>query len=501
MALHPNTEVLLANGQVAQIQTLKPGEQLMGSDSSPMRVVDIKPINREAYQVVPRRGQKFIVDGDQVLVLAKGLGARKASFSKKRGRMTQKYRHIPNNVPCQLLDFVSKSRTFKRRFFLVKQAVRFKSQPVPFDPYLLGIWLGDGLQGKVGIANTDREVIDYVYRVADSYGLKVSENVKKSSSCSSFVIVRGNVSGYGRNKNPLLSEFKNLGLIREKHIPAVFHQNDAATRLAVLAGIIDTDGYVKNGVVYITQKRERLTHDIKRLADSLGFRTQLSSSVKRIKSTGFAGRYFTLSITGEINRIPVRIPHKISRPISTRYDRKMGGFTVKPIGETPLLELSFEADHPFLLADGTLLGSVGHAPTLDSYLKNAEEHAWHQRLDAVKKHIEKTGLVPFHPHKLAQWLKMQELRASQKKLSPDQVEMLKGVTTPNHERKFEMMIDRLLRFRAQHDGKWPVFNIVFEGVNLGFWCNRQRNFLRDGRLSQRRIERLRSIGFRFKLRG
>jgi hypothetical protein len=71
--------------------------------------------------------------------------------------------NLGKSAPAQL-----PSRTFKRRFFLVKQAVWFRSQPVLFDPYLLVIWLDDGLQRNVGISNTDRKVIDYVYEVAAS---------------------------------------------------------------------------------------------------------------------------------------------------------------------------------------------------------------------------------------------------------------------------------------------------------------------------------------------
>ncbi|MCE2936446.1 MAG: Helicase associated domain protein [Cyclobacteriaceae bacterium] len=500
MALHPKTEVLLADGRTAPLHDLKPGDQLMGNDSSPICLTEITPVERDAFELIPKRGHAFVADGEQVIVLAKGLGSRKASFSKKRGRMVSKHRHIPNIVPCHLRDFISRSRSFKRRFFLVKQAVQFKSQPVPFDPYLLGIWLGDGLQRKVGIANTDREVIDYVYQVAASYGLRVYENVKKKSSCSSFIIVRGNVSGHGRHKNPLLNLFKSLGLIREKHIPSVFLQNDEGVRLTVLAGLVDTDGYVKNGVLYITQKRERLIHDIKRLADSLGFRTRTSSAVKKIKSTGFSGRYFQLSISGDLNRIPVKIGHKRSRPISDRYDRKMGGFQVKSRGKDKLLQLSFDRNLPILLADGTLVGSASEAPGLDSYLKNVEDQWWHQRLAEVKAHIEKTGLRPNHPDKKAQWLKKQETLAERNQLPPDKAKLLEGLNTSNQDRHFELMVNRLLRFRQLNPGKKPKFNLVFEGVNLGYWCGRQREFYRMGKLSPQRIERLQSIGFPLKTR-
>ncbi|HAC25398.1 MAG TPA: hypothetical protein DCE81_10825 [Cytophagales bacterium] len=84
--------------------------------------------------------------------------------------------------------------------------------------------------------------------------------------------------------------------------------------------------------------------------------------------------------------------------------------------------------------------------------------------------------------------------------SMDKAKLLEGLNTSNQDRHFELMVNRLLRFRQLNPGKKPKFNLVFEGVNLGYWCGRQREFYRMGKLSPQRIERLQSIGFPLKTR-
>lgn len=65
---------------------------------------------------------------------------------------------------------------------------------------------------------------------------------------------------------------RELNLLNNKHIPAIYMYNSKEIRLALLAGLIDSDGYYDHSNIYeITQKNKRLSDDILYLCRSLGF--------------------------------------------------------------------------------------------------------------------------------------------------------------------------------------------------------------------------------------
>jgi hypothetical protein len=77
--------------------------------------------------------------------------------------------------------------------------------------------------------------------------------------------------------------YDNYGLVQNKHIPRDYLVNDRKTRLAVLAGLIDTDGNVRaNGhEVRITQGEDnyKIIYDAQFLAQSLGFSCHMSDGI------------------------------------------------------------------------------------------------------------------------------------------------------------------------------------------------------------------------------
>ena len=107
-----------------------------------------------------------------------------------------------------------------------------------------------------------------------------------------------------------------MDLLNNKHIPLEFKTGSITSRLQLLAGLIDTDGHLAKtdrGECYeITQKNKRLADDIVYLCRSLGFRVTIKECTKPIKSIGFSGQYFRMTIVGNLGRVPVRLEGKKS---------------------------------------------------------------------------------------------------------------------------------------------------------------------------------------------
>lgn len=121
------------------------------------------------------------------------------------------------------------------------------------------------------------------------------------------------------NQNVICKFFEEIGLGQEKYIPDVFFGAPKKDRLCLLAGLIDTDGYLNNDNKYyeIVQKSKRLSLDIVRLSRSLGFRTTINRKVVNDVT------YYRMNISGShLFDIPCQIQIKIA---TASFPRKKSG--------------------------------------------------------------------------------------------------------------------------------------------------------------------------------
>jgi len=118
--------------------------------------------------------------------------------------------------------------------------------------------------------------------------------------------------------------------------------------------LIDSDGHCNEGLGYeITQKRKDLIYDIKFVADSLGFKTNITETFKKIKDIDFEGLYYRLSIWGDVDRIPVKIKRKKANP-KRRVNHKITGFKIVEKQKDEYYGFTVK-DNLFLLEDTTVI--------------------------------------------------------------------------------------------------------------------------------------------------
>ncbi len=132
------------------------------------------------------------------------------------------------------------------------------------DPYLLGILIGDGsFVNQCMLSTPDEFIIEEVKRlIPQSLTLKYSGGYDYR------------ISGDGRN-NSLTHELRNLGLFGhrsyEKFIPSSYLNGSHRQRLALLQGLLDTDGTVgKLGCISYCTSSPQLAKDVQKLVWSLG---------------------------------------------------------------------------------------------------------------------------------------------------------------------------------------------------------------------------------------
>lgn len=151
----------------------------------------------------------------------------------------------------------------------VCEAQRF-SEPhkrgLAIDPYLLGFWLGDGHGGdNLGFTSMD---CDHLRKHLSEAGETWSEHRKQGTDALQFLVT-------GRSRKRWRLTVKMWGLkearAESKYIPNYVKYGSLENRLAVLQGLMDTDGTVDDrGQCYYTTVSKQLAEDVKFVVQSLG---------------------------------------------------------------------------------------------------------------------------------------------------------------------------------------------------------------------------------------
>jgi hypothetical protein len=400
--LDPNTEVLLYDGSLKKAQEVVVGDVLMGDDSTPRNVLKLFSGTDEMYDIIPEKGDTYRVNKDHVLTLkytadpfiqwcekdkrykvhwydtkkrtktfqvhGQNDKSRSRDWNRTKEEAYAKAEEFFNALPeydktidIKVRDYLTKSKTWKRMHKGIRSGVDYPETKVSLDPYMLGLWLGDGTSTSPQITTVDQEIVDYVRQFADSIGCKVTQ-LKHDE-------ITYRVSASEWRKNPFWYFLKNNNLMGNKHIPASFKYNSREVRLRVLAGLLDTDGhYTGTGYDFI-QKNETLLDDVIGLARSLGFACYKSKCKKSCPTTNggtFTGTYFRCNIGGQgIETIPCILPRKKAGQLSSKNKNLLHtGIRVVHAGRGQYNGFMLDGNHRFLLSDYTVTHNSGKTFTM-----------------------------------------------------------------------------------------------------------------------------------------
>lgn len=319
---------------------VKNGDLLMGPDGLPRKVTGcIRGID-PMYRIIPNKGNPFTCNADHILSLKVTGGANFGGYKKN------------DVINISVKDYLAKSATFKHVTKLYYAPLEFQEKELPFDPWIVGVWIGDGcFNGNGIITKPDLDVQQGIIDWAERNGYPWRYSTKSKENDSIRVSKRDNETGRS-DCNP----FRHISRLcikdDEKYIPVEYLTASREQRLELLAGLIDTDGSSNHGMGYeIVTKYKLLSNCIVQLCRGLGFRVTCNTTVKTIKATGFSGTYYRIQIAGPLNLIPCR-GHKKVDSVKGRVNPTTTGFTVEYIGEGEYAGFELEGpDHLFLMWD------------------------------------------------------------------------------------------------------------------------------------------------------
>ena len=312
--LGKGTPVMLCTGHVVKVEEIKVGDKLMGPDSKPRTVLSLANGKETMYQVTPVKGDPYVVNESHILSL------------KMNGNVGK--HKIGDVVNISVADYLSMQNNFKYRAKGWRSPINFPSSEVPLDPYFLGLWLGDGTRSNTHITTSDKEIVESIYQEAHKLGLVISNIVPKGQA-KTYAITTGQKGC----KNVLLDILRNNDLLNNKHIPDVYKHNSREIRLALLAGLMDTDGAWNYGGFDYVSVSEKLADDVVYLSRSLGFAAYKAPCKKTCKNStrdkNFVGIYYRVIISGDLSVVPVKLSRKKCAPRRQVKNVLHTGITVK----------------------------------------------------------------------------------------------------------------------------------------------------------------------------
>jgi replicative DNA helicase len=176
----------------------------------------------------------------------------------------------PRTLSTQkLIEMLSRKR-YRNRVWIETFSGDFGYGELPLDPWLLGVLIGNGsfVSGTPRFSSADSDTIARVDDLIQRYELTMQKFGEVDYRLS------GKASG-GTSQNMLTGILKQLGLYGHssltKFIPEAYKRAILPDRIALIQGLLDTDGNVeKTGSIIFATSSEQLAHDFVELARSVG---------------------------------------------------------------------------------------------------------------------------------------------------------------------------------------------------------------------------------------
>jgi hypothetical protein len=444
--LHHNTEVILWNGDIKMACDIIPGDKLIGDDGKMTTVLDVCEGFDELFEVRQQNGDNYIVNSKHKLTL-KFSGHKTIFYNKSKDAYQIIFYDVKKKTRCirsvclhenkgrkgeirsidyrkdlindidtfdiSIEEYMKMNISTQKMFKGIKcPLVNWEKKEVLIDPYILGMWLGDGSSRGNGFSSNDHELVHKwvewarsnnaeVYHTGScSFNIRLRGRGWKGKSCvGSFESSNKNCKGCSKKIsyacssdeeleklgikrliklipdniyikqtykkgdciNPLKVLLKKYNLVSSnykgtyKHIPQDYIINDRETRLNLLAGLIDTNGILfGKGSISITQaipEHQNIIDGIITLVRSLGFSCFITEELKY----GKIGLYKKLVISGDhLSDIPIILDRK-KQVRNNKKNVLTTGISIIPFGKGKYNGFKVDnTNNRFLLKDFTI---------------------------------------------------------------------------------------------------------------------------------------------------
>ena len=341
-ALALDTPVMTATGW-SVVGELAPGDRVFGRDGQPTTVIRKTDVQhgRECFRVTFADGTAVVVS-DGHLWLTRLCGSSASQRVRTTGDMARDGRRF--RVP-------------------LGDPLAVAGPAPPCDPYLLGLWLGDGSIGQPNICAGEQDVTD-VMAALHARGINVHARECRPGV---YRVHFSNSAGQQASGRPQCAkDLQAMECYRDKHIPREAMLAPTGYRVDLLRGLMDSDGHVTPDGHCTFAGNDRLSGDVLELLRGLG---QTARRVFRADPRSREGGGWKVNFTPRHGLVPFALPRKAKR-VTVRASRRAQWVTItaiEPVPSVPVACIEVAADdHLFRVGEASVVTHNTHSWTSEN---------------------------------------------------------------------------------------------------------------------------------------
>lgn len=304
-ALEDSTPVLTTEGWKRH-GDLRPGMSVYGRDGKPKRILAVTgSTEQDLFDVVFPEGRRLRATPGHLWS-----GRR---YMHPKGD-TSRWEHREMTLTTAEIAEITRMKCGKVRPFKVwaHQPVELPEADLPIDPYLLGFWLGDGRArgGVIAKGAVDREHL-----------LTLGHEIKSREGMCTVVV------------DGLTTALRMAGLQDNKHIPSAYLEASSGQRLALLQGLMDSDGYCnpKSGYIEFSNTNKDIIDGVLALLHLEGVAPKVTTAIGHYGDVQ-CKQFWRIQFRAErpMFRLQRKAVHQ--RPSAERKDHRLSVIDVVPAG-------------------------------------------------------------------------------------------------------------------------------------------------------------------------
>ncbi len=247
------------------------GDEVFGEDGYPRKVTYVSSIHfdQDCYKIIFSDGSEIISDGNHLWTLED-----EGHYRYKKVR----------TITTKEISNTFKVRGHRNRYALkVCKPLNLPDKILSLDPYVLGLWLGDGNRDSLRITAHVDDAIEYgkIFKKRNQ-GFSIVEDNRYEN------VRRIQIKGYGGHWVRGGGVLRKLNVYKNKHIPYMYLRASYQQRLDLLCGLMDSDGTVdKNGSCSFANSDKGLIDDVYELIMTLGIKAKIN--FKGMDTNGWHG--------------------------------------------------------------------------------------------------------------------------------------------------------------------------------------------------------------------
>ena len=312
------------------------GDYVFGPDGMPVEVIGKSEVfkGRELYRVTTDDGSYLDVDGEHLWNVRLDRKHDIYHDYTTEDLWRRQNGEILRTKRGGGVEFIGKTDKVMRKPRLPDvMPVKYPEKTFVVDPYVLGVWLGDGHSNQAIITAKDEDAV-YIRHEIERRGYQTTDQ----NTPMTFGIFR------------LKEQLREIGVLGKKHIPQEYLQGSPQQRRDLLKGLMDTDGNIsKAGQCFFSQSNLDFIKQVQELLFSLGIKNKYSVTEAKIGDKSYGDTWRISFYAKDVAHLP-RKEERTANQKNT-YGRYIEIENLNVTGDTQCIKVDRE-DGLFLAGDG-----------------------------------------------------------------------------------------------------------------------------------------------------